>query len=232
MQTHWQEAFRAWATTPEFKQHVEEAHDLVSTTLQRYRQPYIAFSGGKDSTVLAHIALQHDPNLLVWHADYGANLIPRAWEREFEQNARLCGAKRYEVTRVNMSKGFFKPLFGHIVPEKARQGYDVVFLGLRKGESVRRKHRIGANRYYGAIPEAYPLQNWSWLDVWAYMTIHKIPIPTPYRIQMQIGVPFSEMRWVAAPRLLRANRGTEARATGNLERATTGAAAERKEKRT
>jgi hypothetical protein len=56
------------------------------------------------------------------------------------------------------------------------------------------------------------------------MTIHEIPIPTPYKIQMQLGVPFSEMRWVAAPRLLRANQGSDVRATGNLERGTIGAA--------
>jgi hypothetical protein len=182
----WRDTFLAYSTLPEHRQAVEEAHAIIEKALRCHRQPYVAFSGGKDSTCVLHLVLQHRRDALVWHWDYGPYLMPRELERTILANAFRLGARRLRVTTTMRywrgdKEGVFVPaLFGHVLPALAREGYDLAFVGLRMEESSKRRRRIQAQRSYGVIEECWPIATWTWMDVWAYIVSQKLPYPEVY----------------------------------------------------
>jgi 3'-phosphoadenosine 5'-phosphosulfate sulfotransferase (PAPS reductase)/FAD synthetase len=69
MSEGWRELHRNWAHDLDSK--VEEAHRLLDTVLDTHRNPIVCWSGGKDSTVVLHLALQHRPHMPVVYVDSG-----------------------------------------------------------------------------------------------------------------------------------------------------------------
>lgn len=181
MEKTWRDTFLAYSKLPEHRQAVEEAHAIIEDALHSHRQPYVAFSGGKDSTCVLHLVLQHQSNVLVWHWDYGPYLMPRELERTILANAFRLGARRLRVTtsmrywRGDKEGVFLPALFGHVLPGLAREGYDLAFVGLRMEESGKRRRRINAQRGYRPIEECWPIANWTWMDVWAYIVRQGLP---------------------------------------------------------
>jgi len=168
---------------------VEQAKDIIRKALSQYSKPYIAFSGGKDSTCLLHLVLQQKPDITVVHWDFGPYKLPRVIENQILENAKKIGARdirvytsdEYQKGR-NASKVFERNFFSKVIPELASQGYDCAFVGLRKEESCGRENRIDANRSLGLIEEVWPIQDWTWRDVWAYILENNLPYPDTYNI--------------------------------------------------
>lgn len=49
------------------KHKVEKTRKLLSSVLQQHARPAVAWSGGKDSTVLLHMALEQKPDIdVLW----------------------------------------------------------------------------------------------------------------------------------------------------------------------
>lgn len=148
----------------------------------------MAFSGGKDSTCILHLVLQQKPDVMVFHWDYGPYYVPRWLENEFIENARKIGARnirvetssKYMALKRNAINVLGTEYLGNAVLKLYNEGYDAVFVGLRKEESCRRKTRIKANRSLSVIREIYPIQNWSWQDVWAYIFSNDLPYASIY----------------------------------------------------
>jgi len=90
-------AFKLWGRTEWFRARVREAERVIEEALSRFNRPYVAFSGGKDSTALMHIVLRKDPNVTVVHWDYGPFFVPRELHREILSIARGCGARDIRV---------------------------------------------------------------------------------------------------------------------------------------
>lgn len=176
------------ARSEEYIQKIQEAEYNILTTLLRYKKPYVAFSGGKDSTCMLHLVLQQALNTMILHWDYGRFYIPYYLHNELIENARRCGAKnlRIETSSLYEKLGrkainvLGKEMMEKLIPQLIKEGYDVVFVGLRIQESVKRKLRIKAGRSLTNIFEVWPLKNWSWLDVWAYIISSKIPYLSYY----------------------------------------------------
>ncbi len=97
MDEKWRKALEAWAKTEEHQAKVEEAKHIIREALTRCLKPYVAFSGGKDSTCVLRLVLEQKPDVLVLHWDYGPYYIPRWLEQEFIENARKIGAKNIRV---------------------------------------------------------------------------------------------------------------------------------------
>lgn len=165
-----------------------EAQKEIRTALAQSKKPYVAFSGGKDSTCVLHLVLQEKPDVMVFHWDYGRYFIPRWLEEEMIENTKKIGAKNirietsveYERKKRFASNVLGRVLLGKVVPQLKEEGYDLVFLGLRAEESDKRKRRIRARRSLTAIPECYPIASWSWRDVWAYIWSRHLPYPSIY----------------------------------------------------
>jgi 3'-phosphoadenosine 5'-phosphosulfate sulfotransferase (PAPS reductase)/FAD synthetase len=188
MSPTWRETFQLWSRTEQHTRALHEARAIIERALESAQKPYIAYSGGKDSTVMAHLVLQYAPDTMVLHWDYGRAFVPEPIQREILRNARLIGVRnlRIETSPLYAKLGrraqnvLGRHLIGRLLPQLAQEGYDLAFVGLRKQESPKRKRRIRAGKPLSTIPECYPLQNWDWRDVWAYIVTHKLPYLSLY----------------------------------------------------
>ena len=179
---------RKWAETDEHKRKIEESKKIIGDALAKAKKPYVAFSGGKDSTCVLHLVLLQKPDILVLHWDFGPYYIPRWLEKEFLKNARKLGARHlrietspeYERLGREAINVLGREYIGKLLPKMKDEGYDLAFVGLRKEEAVRRRLRIENQSYIGPIPECWPIGNWSWKDVWAYIFSHDLPYASIY----------------------------------------------------
>ena len=184
----WIPILREWATMEEYKKKVEESKFIIHKALAEYRKPYVAYSGGKDSSVVLHLILQQKSDIMVLHWDYGRHYIPRWLEEEFIQNAKKMGAINicietsdiYEILGREAINVLGSEYIDGVVRDLKRKGYDLSFVGLRKQESTKRKLRIVNNSYIGVIPECWPVADWSWKDIWAYIFSNNIPYASIY----------------------------------------------------
>lgn len=72
---------------------------------------------------------------------------------------------RYEKEKREAYNVWGKEFFEKAVPKLMEEGFDCVFLGLRKEESSSRRVRIKNQRYITPIREFYPIADRAWLDV-------------------------------------------------------------------
>jgi len=184
----WKEVLRKWAEMDEHKKKVEESRDIIRKALQRNKKPYVAFSGGKDSTCVLHLVMEQKPNVLVLHWDYGPYYIPRWLEAEFINNAKKIGAKNIRVETSPEYKRLGRravnvlgrEYLGKLVPKLKEEGYDLAFVGLRREESLKRRRRINREQSIGVILECWPIADWSWKDVWAHIFSNNLPYASVY----------------------------------------------------
>ncbi len=184
----------------------------------QFKNPVLLFSGGKDSTVLVHLALKAFAPLLppfrIMHIDTGHN-FPEALEFRDKLVARaglqLIVRKVEETIKTKNlddatgklpSRNFLQ---SHTLLDAiAEFGFDVCIGGGRRDEEkARAKERIfsirdigGAWQPYNQRPElwdlyngrlnegenvrAFPISNWSELDVWNYIRRENIELPSLY----------------------------------------------------
>lgn len=169
----WKRTFDMYSKTDEYSEKVELARFIISKALRNYKKPYIAFSGGKDSICMTHLIMQQDDSVLVYHHDQG-KYMPDGIRKELRDILNALQVKNLDLRLPE------EDFWNGILKEYIALGYDVSFIGLRKEESVGRRLRIKAKRYLTPIPEVWPLQDWTWLDVWAYIVSHNIPYPSSY----------------------------------------------------
>ncbi len=184
MKRIWAETFIFWSETSEYRKRVREAKDIIDQALKRYANPYVAYSGGKDSLCLLHLVLQEQNDIDVWHWDYGDALIPRSIEREIIKNARQIGAENIVIrkrgnnkhARENYKFGYHH-FFVSLNKLKKERGWNLGFIGIRKEESLRRKREYS---HFFDKHNCYPILNFSWKDVWAYIVSNNLPYPSIY----------------------------------------------------
>lgn len=191
MEKIWKDTFKTHFETSYFKSKLIEAENIIKDALQKHKKPYVAFSGGKDSTCVLHLVLKYRPNILVYHFYFGKYYVPFEIEQEVLENAKKIGAKNIMVRtskQYDILKREAKNVLGRyyksvMEPWFVEHGYDCAFLGIRKEESSKRKRKV-ENRFGMSkiIKEIYPIQNWSWLDVWAYIVGNNLPYLSTYDI--------------------------------------------------
>jgi len=186
----WKRTLAMWAGTDAFKSKLHEAERIIDEALATHDKPYVAYSGGKDSSCMLHLVLRRCPDIMVLHWDYGPYYIPDWLRSEFIENAKKIGAVNL---RIETSKDYLRlkrhainvlgrEYMGKLIPSLASEGYDLCFVGLRREESLKRRRRIDAKKSITEIPECWPLANWSWRDVWAYIFAKNIPYASIYDI--------------------------------------------------
>ena len=192
MDKEWREYFLLWSETDIYKERVKEAKAVIKEALSRFKKPYIAFSGGKDSTALMHLVLSFDKNITVLHWWPGPYFYPKPLEDEVIRIAKACGARNIRVEtseeyviygrRAHNVKG--RKFLGGVIPRMVKEeGYDLAFIGLRAEEAAKRKSRVKNFFEWDKtrqITNCFPLANWSWKDVWAYIVSNNIPYLSYY----------------------------------------------------
>lgn len=182
------QTFEVWAETDGYEERMESASETIRGAFDLYHKPYVALSGGKDSLVMLHMILRHDPDVLVWHWDYGPHYMPRDLEQEVidacfklgVKHLRIDSSPRYRWGRSEKNV-LFPALFGRVQPQLIEDGHRLAFVGLRAEESNKRACKtMGRMKNNGRMWECYPLRDLTTYDVWAYIVENDLPYCSHY----------------------------------------------------
>ena len=177
MDKKWRETFLNYSKLNIFKWRVKKAEKIIERALQRFKKPYIAFSGGKDSTCVLDLVLRQ-ANIDVYHWDFGRLYIPEDIHNEIKENARKIGGD-LKILECKYGRKFTED-FREFTALLLCRGYDSVFVGIRKEESRERNRRLSRNISITKIKEIFPIADWTWMDVWAYIVSRNLPYCSHY----------------------------------------------------
>jgi 3'-phosphoadenosine 5'-phosphosulfate sulfotransferase (PAPS reductase)/FAD synthetase len=201
----------AWAQLKKHRLRVERAIDAIRRASEVGRIG-ASFSGGKDSTVVAHLVRSvvpdaplaffnsgdELPDTLEMVRAYGAEAIaPRLTMREMARYSGWWGYAEpvdrdcpFDAKRILIEE----PSETFVV----RRGLRVICHGVRAEESGNRARHIGARGelYQGADRTWYcmPIARWSLEDVWAYIASHRLRYHSAYDAMSAAGVPRESQR--------------------------------------
>lgn len=172
------------ARTKEYTQKLNKTKSIIERALSNFSKPYIAYSGGKDSTALLDLVLSLNRDITVVHWDFGPYYMPREIFNHIIENAKKIGAKnlrtptstKYKQQKRKAMNVLGQDFLGKYIPNLIEEGYDLAFIGLRAEESCKRRARTeNYIRHDGKMFNCYPIRDWSYKDVWAYIVDNELP---------------------------------------------------------
>lgn len=178
--------FKTWAELPGYAERVDVAKEQIRS-ICRERHPILLYSGGKDSLVLLHIAMQINPEMPIYHFNEGFDgekgtwRFPPAVESEVIQNAKLAGATNLYVRGGGDKGPSARRFFGNLYEVMRSTRTDIEMMGLRQAESTGRKRRISdfvlheGSRWISA-----PLKELRTEDIWAYIITNDLKYASNY----------------------------------------------------
>lgn len=190
-------SFAPLARTAGHRRLVAAAQRTIAALLDVSAAPYAAFSGGKDSSVLLHLARGLAPGL---PAIYGDDewLLP--------ETAAILDATP-GLLRIPMRVRHAEWFEAHAddgteaaAPTWAADlGYDGALVGLRADESVGRRRLLAARGplFHNArrgLWQCCPLRDWSARDIWTYIQAYDVPYNAAYDVLDRLGVPLEQQR--------------------------------------
>lgn len=187
MNEHDKKTFLMWSKTKEYKAKIAASLDIIERSVAD-NKCVIAYSGGKDSTVMTHLVLQVKPSVTVFHWDHGSWLMPREIESEIICNAELLGAKDFiAMSSRSLEKPeartnwriWYAVFWSTLARLRKEYGWEKNFVGLRREEGCKRRVKIDEHNVKW---EVYPIADWSWLDVWGYIVANSLPYPKVYDV--------------------------------------------------
>lgn len=190
------------AISYQFKKKAEQAESFVSDWLDRCDNPYIAFSGGKDSVATLGIVQSVASKIgftvpVMWH-NSGVewpgvkimvdSLMKTGLIREFHEVTTpddVIELKRMqEMGEISASKKDKIALFDPVEDFVKEHGFTGAAVGLRKEES---KARLLDGIVHGEVFEkksgfvrCLPINNFTWRDVFSYIAINNLPLHPIY----------------------------------------------------
>jgi len=205
-------AMKLHARSPSFLKRVTDTQSEISKIIvfHPYPQTYIAFSGGKDSMVLLHLAETTTNNKIIcYHWDYGSRLIPRKIKTEILQNLKtimptariIIRSRPSQATSRNDPATGYRAFFATLAMLTKERGWTAGLVGFRAEESCTRTRRVeqaGSNGEWHSGQKCrlyYPIRNWSWQDVYAYLITRDLPIPKIYHAHASL-VGYERARFV------------------------------------
>jgi phosphoadenosine phosphosulfate reductase len=167
---------------------INESKAIIRQFLDKVKNPYVAFSGGKDSTVMLHMVSQIDNNI---------DVFTERNDMDFPDKMKLCDKiidicninNYYEghTERINLldGSGWFKVIKEFVISGN----YDGCFLGLRAEESKGRritiakkgviynyaKSNYAKSRGLESVMTCLPMARWKAQEVFAYIIKNNLP---------------------------------------------------------
>lgn len=191
---------------------MQDTLHIITEALRLASLPYIAFSGGKDSLVVSHLVSHVDGSVPMVYCD-DELLYPEHVEYMDDTKKRF-GDRLRIVQGGGLHRQWFRPWKSGVdwwrtprpsmealswVSERnvssgelaTRLGYDGVFLGLRRAESLRRADILALSTGIDRLNRVWyinPIIDWSDDDVWTYIDDHGLVYCSVYDTLAEIGV--------------------------------------------
>lgn len=181
--------FQLHADTDEYCSRIEQAKDWIYDVFDRFENPCLNYSGGKDSLVLLHltaVVCGHD-DVDIYHFDNGLLRVPGSDDFVRESVDRFGGnlfvrtseAANSEEMVIEEGHGYngFWGQYHSLVQE---HGWDIRLLGIRAEESRNRRDRFDSSgdqppiNWHEEYTAAAPIHHFTTRDVWAYIVEHEL----------------------------------------------------------
>lgn len=192
-----------------YKRHLDSARRHIDTAFKTADRWYVAWSGGKDSTALAHIVNSMYPGTEIWSekddCDFPGEIeYVTSVAAKYNFNLNLCVpgmplldealARQIDICEDIHSRGTeFSDRFFYSAVAAQESLCDGVFLGLRAEESrARQKNAMMRGHIYRRKNKKWtccPLVWWTATDVFSYLVTNNIPILNIYFKTKFIGSP-------------------------------------------
>lgn len=206
---------RLWATRPQFKRRVDTALELIEQATQ-HGTVGIAYSAGKDSTVLFDLIRQVIPDAPAAHFDSGAEYT---WTYDLVRELGVETIKPemsiIELARYARAGGYwdketgddtYRPvdydaflIYEPFARFAEKYNLGAVGLGLRGQESYGRMMnvRTHGDLYYAKYNDMWhlcPLAHWKTEDIWAYIASRNLAYNKAYDLMAQHRIPRESWR--------------------------------------
>ena len=190
------EAFILYANTSAHKSKVLQAKRIIESAFKALSPSlwYVAFSGGKDSTVVLDLVRHLDSHIVgIWSDD--EFYLPETINYMYRLKKAGINIRQIQEKAVH-TEWFTAHVDGEV--QIVADEYDGVFLGLRAQENKYRKLYL---RKYGTLHLTSkrkwlcnPIAWWKIEDVWAYIFCHALDFNKAYLRLSEIGVPLERQR--------------------------------------
>lgn len=206
------ELFRLHSHLRAFRRLVAKTKEIITEALGKTRNPYIAFSTGKDSVVMADLVWQQCPEvpavyfdadcafpessaLLSRYESAGHNVIRWKCEPLLETLKRVGGPTSDRCEVETMRSTVYHPIRRLL----AEYHFDGVFLGLRGEECYGRMKlaQVRGELFWqkrDSLWECIPISRWTWKDIWAYIVSQDVDYCGVYDKLMEMGLPPEDCR--------------------------------------
>lgn len=171
---------------------VDRAKSVIEQALSMDLSWYVACSGGKDSVALAHMVNEICPGIEIWSVkdefDFpGEREFMEDLAEKYSWNLKIVsppGGMRESLGNIcedlhSRGTSFSDKFFYTLITEQEKH-FDGVFLGLRNGESNKRRLNFLRRGFIyqktNKVWTSCPISLWSGEDVFAYLVAREIPV--------------------------------------------------------
>lgn len=175
-------AAKAHATRAAYRRKIEQAQEIIDSGFRACSSPYVAFSCGKDSSVLLHLVQRVYPSIEARFIRWTESQLLDDFERVIgEWRQRSINLQILDLHRASINdKGGDR--WGQLQQLSPCDGF---FIGLRSQESKARKMTLAVHgtvyRMAAGLVRIAPLAWWNTDDVAAYCVQHQLPLLDAYQ---------------------------------------------------
>ena len=204
--------FIAHSMTRGYKRRIKIAMRNVVTALSVCENPYIAYSTGKDSTVMADLVWRVAPDIPAVYFDAdacfpesrdlmkrlcktGRQIVKYEVEPILDTMERVGGPTSGKSDAATMQSTVYKPIKSLL----SEYGFDLSFVGLREEENHDREMAIRSRGYLfknkrDGIYTCWPIGWLTFEDVWAYILSRDVDYSAVYDKLFELGLDWSDCR--------------------------------------